>query len=77
MKKPTSTALRFQISALSIFGDRENGRQSTRGIFTLHGELFQSLEPVSRQHATEINHEMTALREELNASRRTTARRKA
>jgi hypothetical protein len=65
MKKQKNTTLRFKISTLAIFGDRENGRESERGVFTINGEMFMSMEPVSRQHAVEINREMTALRKEL------------
>jgi len=60
-----AAAIKFKITTLALFGDRENGRESERGIFTINGEMFMSMEPVSRQHAAEINHEMTMLRKAL------------
>ena len=59
------TALRFQIRGLALFGDRENGRDSERGTFTVNGNEFMSMEPVSREDSAEINRAMTALRKEL------------
>jgi hypothetical protein len=59
--------LQFQIIALAIFGDSENGRESERGRFTVNGDGFMSMEPVSRQHAAEINHAMRVLQKELGA----------
>lgn len=62
-----AAAIKFKISHHAIFGDGINGRESERGEFTVNGELFMSMEPVSRQHAAEINHEMTMLRAALAA----------
>jgi hypothetical protein len=66
MKNEKNTTLRFKVATLAIFGDHENGRESERGVFTINGEMFMSMEPVSRQHATDINREMTALRKVLD-----------
>jgi len=67
---PKPAAIKFKISTLALFGDRENGRESERGIFTINGEMFMSMEPVSRHHAAEINHEMTTLCMALGAGHR-------
>jgi hypothetical protein len=70
MMTQNKTAVPFQITTLSIFGDRENGRASEPGRCRVNGVEFISKMPESRREAAFINSSLTGLRIRLERSQK-------
>jgi hypothetical protein len=70
MRNQSNTAVPFQITIFSIFGDRENGRASEPERCGVNGVEFISKMPRSRREAAFINSSLTGLHSVLERSQK-------